>query len=88
MVDLGAQWIHGEKGNVVYEMVAPLNITDHSVPNLPEVYTSTGELIDRTLSNNLTDTYFDLLYMEGKPDGDKCENSVGECFEDKYEFRT
>ncbi|XP_076302845.1 spermine oxidase-like [Lasioglossum baleicum] len=83
VVDLGAQWIHGEKGNVVYEMVAPLNITDHSVPNLPEVYTSTGELIDRTLSNNLTDTYFDLLYMEGKPDGDKCENSVGECFEDK-----
>ena len=29
MVDLGAEWVHGEKGNVVYEMAEPLELLSH-----------------------------------------------------------
>lgn len=30
MVDLGGQWVHGEQGNVVYEMAWPLGLLEHS----------------------------------------------------------
>ncbi|KAK1125075.1 hypothetical protein K0M31_006413 [Melipona bicolor] len=82
-VDLGAQWIHGEKGNVAYELVAPLNITDHSKPMNDEVYTSTGELIDTRITKNITDTYLTYFETTAKFTGDKCQRSVGECIEHK-----
>lgn len=31
MVDLGAQFCHGEKGNVVYEMAHPLDLLESSM---------------------------------------------------------
>lgn len=87
LVDLGAQWIHGEKGNVVYELVAPLNITDNSKPYDDEVYTSTGELIDTRITKNLTDNYFNYLESIEYITNNECYDSIGECFENKYEFR-
>lgn len=87
LVDLGAQWIHGEKGNVVYELVAPLNITDNSKPYDDEVYTSTGELIDTRITKNLTDSYFKYLESIENITNNECYDSIGECFENKYEFR-
>ncbi|KAK3914452.1 Spermine oxidase [Frankliniella fusca] len=30
IVDLGAEWVHGEVGNVVYEMAEPLELLDHT----------------------------------------------------------
>ncbi|XP_017101453.2 spermine oxidase [Drosophila bipectinata] len=33
VVDLGAQWCHGEKGNVVFEMVKDLNLLDVTEPH-------------------------------------------------------
>lgn len=86
VVDLGAQWIHGEKGNVAYELVAPLNITDHSKPMNDEVYTSTGELIDNRITKNITDTYLTYFDTTAEFTGDKCQRSIGECIEHKYEF--
>ena len=32
VVDLGAQWVHGVKGNVVYEMASPLGLLDEDAP--------------------------------------------------------
>ncbi|XP_011305478.1 spermine oxidase [Fopius arisanus] len=29
MIDMGGQWVHGEKGNVVYEMAWPLDLLSH-----------------------------------------------------------
>ena len=29
IVDLGAEWVHGEVGNVVYEMAEPLELLGH-----------------------------------------------------------
>lgn len=83
LVDLGAQWIHGEKGNVVYELVAPLNITDNSKPHDDEVYTSTGELIDTRITKNLTDSYFNYLDSIEYITNNECYDSIGECFENK-----
>ena len=68
-------------------MVAPLNITDHSKPFNDEVYTSTGELIDTRITKNITDTYLTYFDTTAEFTGDKCQHSVGECIEHKYEFR-
>ena len=82
LVDLGAQWIHGEKGNVVYEIVANMNLTDHSDPYKEEVFTSSGELIDSTMMKNLTDIYIELIDDIINVTV-ACQRSVGECFEAK-----
>ncbi|XP_053975600.1 spermine oxidase-like [Hylaeus volcanicus] len=80
-VDLGAQWIHGEEGNVAYQLAAPLNITDHSDPFYNEMFTSSGELIDPTITKNISDFYFQL--MESRNSLKNCNDSVGECYEIK-----
>lgn len=82
LVDLGAQWIHGEKGNVAYELVADLNITDHSEMYSDEVYSSSGQLLDPTIMTNLTATFMNYVDdMENVTS--TCQRSVGECFETK-----
>ena len=83
-IDLGGQWIHGEKGNVAYELAAPLNITDHSDPYHDEVYTSSGELIDPVITNNLTALYLKYLDSPDEMWSNTCNRSVGECFEAKF----
>ncbi|XP_015439434.1 PREDICTED: spermine oxidase-like [Dufourea novaeangliae] len=83
-IDLGGQWIHGEKGNVVYELAAPLNLTDHSEPYHIEMYTSNGELLDPILTKNFTALYD--RYMENAADeqwANECNASIGECLEPK-----
>jgi Flavin containing amine oxidoreductase len=47
-LDMGAQWIHGEGGNVVYEMASELNLTKKSVVDVGQ-YTfirSNGNLVN------------------------------------------
>ncbi|XP_076240619.1 peroxisomal N(1)-acetyl-spermine/spermidine oxidase [Calliopsis andreniformis] len=83
MVDLGAQWIHGEKGNVVYELAAPLNITDHSGPYYDEMYTSSGELVDPIIIKNISALHLKYLDSGDEISGEYCTRSVGECFENK-----
>ncbi|KOC63638.1 putative polyamine oxidase 5 [Habropoda laboriosa] len=82
-VDLGAQWVHGEKGNVVYKMVADLNLTDHSDPYEDNIYTSTGELIDTRITKNITDTYVEDMDRVEEITRIECNRSIGECFENK-----
>lgn len=87
LIDLGAQWVHGETNNVVYDIVAPMNLTDHSDPYVDEVYSSTGELIEPTIAKNLTRTFEQYLDSIADSTTNDCQQSVGECFENKYEFR-
>ncbi|CAK9807638.1 Spermine oxidase [Anthophora quadrimaculata] len=82
-VDLGAQWVHGEKGNVVYDLVASLNLTDHSSPYEDKVYTSTGELIDPVMTKNVTDSYLQYMDTVEEITRVECNRSIGECFENK-----
>ncbi|XP_076165543.1 uncharacterized protein LOC143145744 isoform X2 [Ptiloglossa arizonensis] len=78
VVDLGAQWIHGEKGNVAYELAAPLNLTDHSEPFRDIMYTTTGESLDTEIMNNITQFYIELDSMNLEHE---CNRSLGECYE-------
>lgn len=55
MVDLGGQWVHGEKGNVVYELAWPLGLLEPSTKGLN--FTTTIKLFSSAgsqISHNLT----------------------------------
>ncbi|CRL05312.1 CLUMA_CG018144, isoform A [Clunio marinus] len=55
VVDLGAQWCHGEKNNVVYELVKDHQVLDYSNISFPSVnfLDSNGQLIDSDLCGRL-----------------------------------
>ncbi|KMR05319.1 peroxisomal n -acetyl-spermine spermidine oxidase [Lasius niger] len=64
VVDLGAQWVHGESGNVVFELASKHNLLG-SLPNLldPTKYnfvTSKGEIITKDESNEALTIYFNI----------------------------
>ncbi|XP_044735683.1 spermine oxidase-like [Chrysoperla carnea] len=52
-IDYGAQFCHGEKDNVVFEMANPLGLLEHSIFNfsnsdlLPDFYTPSGEMLPK-----------------------------------------
>lgn len=52
-IDYGAQFCHGEKDNVVFEMANPLGLLEHSIFNfsnadlLPDFYTPFGEMLPK-----------------------------------------
>ncbi|XP_060518709.1 spermine oxidase-like [Cylas formicarius] len=86
-VDLGAEYCHGEEGNVVYSMVKDLNVLVHPKPNVT-VLSSNGEEVNRTV----VDKVLRLVYFLGgsQPDDETqkdCENalSLGECVDSRYE---
>lgn len=66
-MDLGAQFCHGEKGNVVYEMAHPLNLLESSMP----LYTnmcfveSTGNVVDKNLGAWLLGMCLDITDEAG-----------------------
>ncbi|CAG9834561.1 unnamed protein product [Diabrotica balteata] len=59
MVDIGGQWVHGEKGNIVYEMVKDLNLLSPSINDYEDntFYLSNGTQIDKELGDQLYDIY-------------------------------
>uniref|UniRef100_A0AAR5PBI1 Amine oxidase domain-containing protein n=1 Tax=Dendroctonus ponderosae TaxID=77166 RepID=A0AAR5PBI1_DENPD len=84
-VDLGAQWIHGEKGNVVYEMVENLNLTDYpksSTYSNMSFFTSTGTMLDKKLTNQLYEIVENIL--EESDLTSEHEGSLREYFDSKY----
>nr|XP_018903435.1 PREDICTED: spermine oxidase-like [Bemisia tabaci] len=57
-VDLGAQWIHGEEGNAVYAMAAPLNLTKDSIVSKASIvnakfFKPDGSMMDSKISDSL-----------------------------------
>ncbi|CAG9863754.1 unnamed protein product [Phyllotreta striolata] len=57
-IDLGGQWVHGEKGNIVYEMVKDLGLLHTSFNNYEDntFYMSNGENVNK----NITDRLFQI----------------------------
>lgn len=55
VVDLGGQWCHGEKNNIVYEMVKDLNLLGTSHNNYQDntYYLSNGKIIDKSLTDQI-----------------------------------
>ncbi|XP_076273104.1 spermine oxidase-like [Rhynchophorus ferrugineus] len=74
-VDIGGQWVHGEKGNIVYEMVKDLDlVTPSSLPKDPGMsfFLSDGSMADKTI----TDRLFAII-MAVKDDKDTAGKFLG-----------
>ncbi|KAF2888433.1 hypothetical protein ILUMI_17740, partial [Ignelater luminosus] len=63
IIDLGAQWCHGEKNNVVYDMVKDLDLLRPGEVIL-NYYYSTGEDLDDEFVNELYNLFQEIYYGE------------------------
>nr|CAH7723595.1 unnamed protein product [Callosobruchus chinensis] len=66
-VDLGAQWIHGEKGNIVYEMVKHLDLVSNSHNDYSKDFTfylSTGKMADKHVTDKLYNILVAIIYQD------------------------
>ncbi|KAL1501375.1 hypothetical protein ABEB36_006705 [Hypothenemus hampei] len=87
IVDLGAQWVHGENGNIVYEMVKNLNLTGHPDVNVfsnLNFFNASGEKVP----NNLTEPWIELgrylIHDDEEPSIEPDEN-LDTYFKKKFE---
>ena len=64
-VDMGAEWCHGEKDNIVYEMVKNFNILKSSGFKRLSFDYSTKEVVDQNFTDNLSDLMFDIYSPDG-----------------------
>ncbi|VEN50439.1 unnamed protein product [Callosobruchus maculatus] len=66
-VDLGAQWIHGEKGNIAYEMVKHLDLVSNSHNDYSKdfiFYLSTGKMADKYITDKLYNFLVTIVYQD------------------------
>lgn len=82
-VDLGAEYCHGQKNNIVYDLVKDLNVLKPISSDFkPALYYSNGSKLDESFTEKLQkvilgyDDFSSNLNFSGK--------SVGEVFEKKY----
>ncbi|KAB0797120.1 hypothetical protein PPYR_08114 [Photinus pyralis] len=80
LIDLGAQWCHGEKNNVVYEMVRDLQVLKVDDTS-PELYHSTLKRVDSKFNARLNRLFEDVYFA----DNYGAEGSLGEVLTERYE---
>ncbi|KAJ8949098.1 hypothetical protein NQ318_017003 [Aromia moschata] len=82
-VDLGAEWCHGEKNNIVYDMVKDYDVLRHTNLSYTLIY-SDGQYVDEDIRRSL------LLFVDSidasvtNPATEEyCKNvsSIGDCFD-------
>lgn len=63
VVDLGGTWVHGEKDNIVYNMVKDLNLlrTSHNNYQDNTYYLSDGTIVDKNLTNRIHKIGMDVI---------------------------
>ncbi|XP_026276870.1 spermine oxidase [Frankliniella occidentalis] len=68
VVDLGAQFCHGEKGNVVYDMAHPLDLLESSMElyNNMTFFKSSGQMVDSNVGSWLFGMCLDITDEAGK----------------------
>lgn len=64
-VDMGAEWCHGQKDNIVYDMVKNFNILKSSGFERMSFDYSTKEVIDQNFTDSLSDLMFDIYSPDG-----------------------
>lgn len=86
IVELGAQWCHGERGNVVYDMVKNMNLLEPSIHNYfyMNMYESSGKLIEKSVTDKLFDMWLDIDENSDAHGGSG--SSYGEYFTERYIF--
>ncbi|KAI5709312.1 hypothetical protein M8J76_015147 [Diaphorina citri] len=85
-IDMGAQWVHGQKGNVVYEMAKPFDLVDDSCKDYTFTsLNSTGAPISDEVSYALFDA-IEEIFIDG--DFVNYNGSLGDFIRDelKEEF--
>ncbi|KAF2889025.1 hypothetical protein ILUMI_17148 [Ignelater luminosus] len=78
-VDLGAQWCHGEKNNIVHEMVMNLNLLRPGIENY-DYYSSSGKILNKTFVDELYSLFL-TIYYEDKNDN---KTSLGDYIIKRY----
>lgn len=74
VVDLGGQWVHGEAGNLVYDMVRDLDLLSPSFNTYEEMtfYLPDGSVMDRKITDRLFKIAKDIL-----SDEENAQNELG-----------
>lgn len=63
MVDLGGQWVHGEKGNIVFETAWPLGLLERGnfLDGRFELFNSCGKRMNQTIADDLKRFFFETV---------------------------
>ncbi|XP_073846820.1 spermine oxidase-like [Musca autumnalis] len=86
VIDLGAQWVHGEKGNVVYEMVQKRNCLESTgeIYKTFECIRSNGEVVPKETTDRLKEILSRILENHAN---DLCnfDGSFGDFLNERFE---
>lgn len=88
MVDMGGQWVHGEKNNVAFELAWPLGLIEPfnvTMKWTSRIYKSDGQSLSEKLSTILSEYYFGLMSNINGIDDSKTV-SYGEHAQAEYIF--
>ncbi|XP_066249474.1 spermine oxidase-like [Euwallacea similis] len=90
VVDLGAEFCHGEVGNTVYELAAPLNLLDSDTPGFELHYSANGLAVDHTFQEKLLNLTHSIVHKKGEnnQEGDACKGTdkAKECLDRLFEI--
>ncbi|KAJ9585575.1 hypothetical protein L9F63_002605, partial [Diploptera punctata] len=81
-VDLGAQWIHGEEGNVVFKMAKPHNLIEKDEFKTTYLQSS-GNVLDKEQINSILDI-LDEITESAYQDLHNYTDSLGNFFNQEY----
>ncbi|XP_057668645.1 spermine oxidase-like isoform X2 [Diorhabda carinulata] len=83
-VDLGGQWVHGEDGNIVYDLVKDFDLLGTSLNTYEDntYYLSDGSVVDKNLSDKIFEIGYNVLYDE--EDATKYPGPYGDYFIKRY----
>lgn len=84
VVDLGAQWVHGERGNIVYDLVRPFKLLDSS-RNFHDLTrftfaTLNGEILPKEESSQALQIYYQISGRPEEATEEEVERSHGRYF--------
>lgn len=80
VIDLGAQWVHGQKNNVAYELADPLGLLSNTSWQTT-AYDSAGKTIDKTLFDNTFNLFESAINHANISDP---YGSTGEYFDKRF----
>ncbi|XP_043266525.1 uncharacterized protein [Venturia canescens] len=79
-VDIGAEWVHGEKNNAVFEMVWPLGLLERSIPaGFSTLFDSAGGKMDEKTAADLLN-FFDGDLLATMPAEEYKNRSLGDWY--------
>ncbi|XP_015175695.1 PREDICTED: spermine oxidase-like [Polistes dominula] len=80
VIDLGGQWVHGQKNNIAYDLAAPLDLLENSTWHFA-TFDSTGAKLDDQIFQDTVNLYEHAFNNVTLSD---CTISAGEFLEQKF----